>query len=89
MELDIAKLDGCNIIWLAAPKEVIGENNKVTQLICSKMKLGDADASGRRSPVDTGETFSLEVDIFFYFGYCILLVSFIQPTDISTVLLWL
>ena len=63
VELDIAKLDGCNIIWLAAPKEVIGENNKVTQLICSKMKLGDADASGRRSPVDTGETFSLEVDM--------------------------
>jgi len=27
------------------------------------MKLGEPDASGRRSPVDTGETFSLEVDM--------------------------
>ena len=27
------------------------------------MKLGDADASGRRSPIDTGETFTLEVDM--------------------------
>ena len=63
VELDIAKLDGCEIIWLAAPKEVIGEEGKVKQLVCSKMKLGDEDASGRRSPVDTGETFILDVDM--------------------------
>ncbi len=63
VELDIAKLDGCEIIWLAAPKEIIGENNKVQQLVCSKMILGEPDASGRRSPVDTGETFSLDVDM--------------------------
>ena len=46
VELDIAKLDGCEIIWLAAPKEVIGEDGKVTQLVCSVMKLGEPDASG-------------------------------------------
>ncbi|MBK8493538.1 MAG: NAD(P)-dependent oxidoreductase [Chitinophagaceae bacterium] len=63
VELDIAKLDGCEIIWLAAPKEIIGENNKVKQLVCSKMQLGEPDASGRRSPVDTGETFTLDVDM--------------------------
>jgi dihydropyrimidine dehydrogenase (NAD+) subunit PreT len=63
VELDIAKLDGCNIIWLAAPKEVLGENGKVTAIVCSKMELGEPDASGRRSPVDTGETFTLEVDM--------------------------
>lgn len=63
VELDIAKLDGCEIIWLAAPKEIIGTNGKVSALTCSKMKLGEPDASGRRSPVDTGETFTLEVDM--------------------------
>ena len=63
VELDIAKLDGCEIIWLAAPKEVKGVNGKATELICSKMTLGEPDASGRRSSVDTGETFSLEVDM--------------------------
>ncbi|MEO6731281.1 MAG: NAD(P)-dependent oxidoreductase [Ferruginibacter sp.] len=63
VELDIAKLDGCNIIWLAAPKEVIGENGKVKALVCSTMQLGEPDASGRRSPVDTGQTFTLEVDM--------------------------
>ena len=61
-ELNIAKLDGCEIIWLAAPKEIKG-NGKVQQLVCSKMKLGDADATGRRSPVDTGETFTIDVDM--------------------------
>lgn len=62
-ELDIAKLDGCNIMWLAAPKEVIGVNGKVTALVCSIMQLGEPDAGGRRSPVDTGQTFTLETDM--------------------------
>jgi glutamate synthase (NADPH/NADH) small chain len=63
VELDIAMLDGCNIIWLAAPKEVIGNDGKVTALLCSIMELGEPDATGRRSPVDTGKTFTLEVDM--------------------------
>jgi dihydropyrimidine dehydrogenase (NAD+) subunit PreT len=62
-ELDIAKLDGCRIIWLAAPATIKGENGKVTQLVCNLMQLGEPDASGRRSPVETGETFTLEVDM--------------------------
>jgi dihydropyrimidine dehydrogenase (NAD+) subunit PreT len=62
-ELDIAKLDGCRILWLTAPKAVIGDNGRLTQLLCSRMRLGEADGSGRRSPVDTGETILLEVDM--------------------------
>ena len=62
-ELNIAKLDGCNIIWLAAPQEIKGENGKVTQLICDVMKLDEPDTSGRRSPVVTGETIALNVDM--------------------------
>jgi dihydropyrimidine dehydrogenase (NAD+) subunit PreT len=62
-ELDIAKLDGCNIIWLAAPKEVLGEDGKVAALECSVMELGMADGTGRKTPVDTGKTFTLEVDM--------------------------
>ena len=63
VELDIAKLDGCSFIWLASPKEIKGENGKVKQLVCNKMKLGAPDASGRRAPVDTGETFTIDVDM--------------------------
>jgi glutamate synthase (NADPH/NADH) small chain len=63
VELDLAKLDGCHVIWLAAPKEVLGRDGKVTQLICTKMKLGEPDSSGRRSPEPTDETITLEVDM--------------------------
>ena len=62
-ELNIAKLDGCNIIWLASPKEIIGQNGKVAKLVCNTMVLGEADASGRRSPIETGETIILNVDM--------------------------
>jgi glutamate synthase (NADPH/NADH) small chain len=63
VELNIAKLDGCEIIWLAAPQEVIGTNGQVSSIVCSVMQLGEPDASGRRSPVPTGETFTLEADM--------------------------
>ena len=62
-ELNLAKLDGCRLVWLAAPQEIRGENGQVTQLICSLMQLGKPDASGRRSPVETGETMTLDVDM--------------------------
>lgn len=63
VELDIAKLDGCNMQWLAAPKEIIGENNKVKALVCDVMKLGVPDHSGKPATVPTGETITLEVDM--------------------------
>ncbi len=63
VELDIAMLDGCKIVWLATPKEVLGADGRVTQLICSTTVLGEPDASGRRSPVDTGQTITLDVDM--------------------------
>jgi len=62
-ELNLAKTDGCRILWLAAPKTITGYNGSVTQLTCSEMELGSPDHSGRRSPIDTGRTFELEVDM--------------------------
>jgi dihydropyrimidine dehydrogenase (NAD+) subunit PreT len=62
-ELNLAKLDGCRLVWLAAPQEIRGENGQVTQLICSLMRLAEPDASGRRSPVETGKTIALDVDM--------------------------
>jgi dihydropyrimidine dehydrogenase (NAD+) subunit PreT len=62
-ELDLAKLDGCRIHWLAAPKEIIGADGHVTQLVCQVMQLGMPDASGRRSPIDTTQTFTLDTDM--------------------------
>ena len=56
-ELELAIEDGVEFMELAAPvKQAEGK------LICNKMKLGDMDASGRRSPVETGETVEVDVD---------------------------
>lgn len=63
VELNIAKKDGCRITWLAAPREILGTNGKVTELVCSVMKMGEPDESGRRSPIDTGETISMKADM--------------------------
>ncbi|MEO7046144.1 MAG: FAD-dependent oxidoreductase, partial [Ferruginibacter sp.] len=63
VELNIAKLDGCKIIWLAAPKEILGVDGKVAALKASIMKLGEPDASGRKSPVASGEEFIIDVDM--------------------------
>jgi glutamate synthase (NADPH/NADH) small chain len=62
-QLGIARLDGCSVIWLASPKEITGENGKVKKLVFHKMKLGEIDPSGRRMPAETGETFTLDVDM--------------------------
>ena len=61
IEIKEAREEGVEFIFLAAPKAIEG-NGKVERIICEKMTLGDPDASGRRSPVPTGETFILEVD---------------------------
>jgi glutamate synthase (NADPH/NADH) small chain len=62
-ELDIARLDGCATLWLAAPKEILGENGKVKALVCDVMKLGVPDAKGKPAPIATGETITLDVDM--------------------------
>lgn len=62
-ELDLARLDGCRTVWLAAPAEIIGVDGKVTQLHCTLMELGAPGPDGRRSPRPTGETLTLDVDM--------------------------
>ena len=62
-ELEIARLDGCKIVWLAAPVEIIGIGGKANRLVCSVVSLGEPDEGGRRAPVDTGKTIVLDVDM--------------------------
>jgi putative selenate reductase len=49
--------DGIKFYFLSNPKEIAGG-----KLICTKMALGEPDASGRRRPVETDETFILDCD---------------------------
>ncbi len=63
IEVDIARLDGVQFVFLASPKEIKGKNGQVKTLVCEKMRLGEPDASGRRAPIPTGKTFNLDVDM--------------------------
>lgn len=62
-ELNIAKLDGCKVVWLAAPKEIMGVDGKVAALKCDIMELGEPDAGGRRSPKPSGREFIIDTDM--------------------------
>ena len=57
-ELQLAIDEGVQFVELAAP--VKQENGVLT---CEKMVLGEPDASGRRSPVPSGETFTIPCDL--------------------------
>ena len=62
-ELDLAMLDGCRVLWLTAPAAVVGSGGRVSGLVCSRMRLGEPDSSGRRAPISTGELVELQVDM--------------------------
>jgi formate dehydrogenase major subunit len=55
--------EGVKIEFLAAPTEIVRDGSgKVTKIVLERMKLGEPDASGRRSPVPTGEKFDWACD---------------------------
>ncbi len=49
-EIHHAEQEGINFLLLTNPIKAVGENGWVKSLICQKMRLGEADASGRRRP---------------------------------------
>ena len=61
-EIEDALNEGVKLHLLASPVEIIGANGKVSALKLEKMELGAPDASGRRSPVPTGEFETMDVD---------------------------
>jgi heterodisulfide reductase subunit A len=62
-EIDEAEREGVKIHYLAAPVKMIGEGGKVARMLCTKMRLGKLDASGRRSPIPIeGSEFEIETD---------------------------
>ena len=67
-ELHHAQEEGVDFHWLTAPTEILddGEGN-VRAMRCVRMKLGDPDASGRRSPVPIeGSEYEFETDMVVY-----------------------
>jgi len=50
-EVEEAKNEGVNFLFLTSPKRFIGGNGKLTSIECLKMGLGPPDESGRRRPM--------------------------------------
>ena len=62
-EIEEAIEEGIEMKFLVAPKRVVGKNGKVTGVECTRMKLGEPDASGRRRPIEIkGSEFIVECD---------------------------
>ncbi len=62
-EIDAALEEGVDIQFLVAPIKVLSENGRVKGVRCIRMRLGDIDASGRRSPVPIeGSEFVVDVN---------------------------
>jgi len=63
-EIKEAEDEGIKIEFLAAPKRVLGENEKVSAVECVRMQLGEPDESGRRKPTPIeGSEFTRKTDM--------------------------
>ena len=62
-EVKHAKEEGIHFLTLHNPKEYLAdENGRVRAAVLDVMELGEPDASGRRRPISTGKTETLECD---------------------------
>jgi glutamate synthase (NADPH/NADH) small chain len=61
-EIRHAKEEGVVFKFLYAPKEILSDNGYVKAVELEVMELGEPDESGRRRPVSTGKTETLELD---------------------------
>lgn len=63
-EVANAEEEGVVFEWLASPDAILDTKaGKVKAVRASRMKLGEPDASGRQSPVKTGETVDIKCDM--------------------------
>ncbi len=63
-DLEECEKEGISFYYLTAATKIIGENGKVKGIECIRMKLGEADDTGRRQPVPIeGSTFTLDADV--------------------------
>ena len=61
-EIRHAKEEGVVFKFLHAPSEIIGKDGYVKAMKFDLMELGEPDASGRRRPVPTGKSETMELD---------------------------
>jgi formate dehydrogenase major subunit len=61
-EIDAAEHEGVTFYMLSNPVEYMGAGGNLKEVKIEKMKLGEADSSGRRRPEPTGEYFTEQFD---------------------------
>jgi len=62
-EVKEAEHESVKIQFLVAPKRILGQNERVHSLECTKMTLGEPDATGRRAPKPIEDSeFTVQVD---------------------------
>ena len=62
-EIEEAEEEGIKFHYLAAPVSVKGDGKKAVALVCTRMRLGEPDASGRRRPEPVpGSEFEIPVE---------------------------
>ncbi len=62
-EVKEAEDSGVEILFLIAPKKILGKNGQVAALECVRMELGEPDESGRRRPIPIeGSEFIMNFD---------------------------
>jgi glutamate synthase (NADPH/NADH) small chain len=62
-EVENAKEEGVEFVWLSSPKKFKGKN-KIENMIVDKIELGKPDDSGRRSPeIKEGSEFEIKADM--------------------------
>lgn len=63
-EVKEAEDKGAKIEFLVSPKQILGENGKVSSIECVRMQLGESDETGRRTPTPLeGSDFSRKADM--------------------------
>ncbi len=61
-ELEGALEEGVELVCMAQPLEILGENGVARALVAMRMKAGAIDATGRPAPVATGESYEIACD---------------------------
>jgi len=62
-QLQEAEKEGVKLLFLATPKRILGKEGIVSGIECTRMRLGEPDASGRRRPISIeGSEFTIPVD---------------------------
>ena len=63
-EVGNAEEEGVEFVWLSAPEAFESAGERISGVRAARMRLGGADASGRRAPeADPGSAFRMEADL--------------------------